>query len=90
MSDTTDIPASGIRANDIRVWHVTYMHDGRRMLPHATGCVCDEWKGGAPHFHIDGKIKRQPDHLIRKPCDPLYDETHARLAEAFPDPKKEA
>ena len=64
-----------MNAGKERVWHVSYSFDGQQMHPQVIGCVCgpdDDWH---PHHHgwmnCDG-IKRYPDRVIRKPCDPKY------------------
>ncbi len=68
-----------------RVWHVSYQFDGQRMHAIPVGCMCDiadivdangkacpVWYSGKPHYHADGAIHRQPDVVVRKPCDPLF------------------
>lgn len=55
-----------------RVWHVKYALTGIGSYAYDIGCMCDEWKGGEPHHHQDGIVRRAPDRIVRQPCDPLY------------------
>lgn len=55
-----------------RIWEVTYSFHGIYHSAHEVGCVCGDDDNWHKHYHSDGIVRRQPDRVIRKPCDPIF------------------